>query len=333
MPAMPTFFDIVRLFRRSLWAAIVFFVLSLSPVFADDVYPYRVEPSTIEALKKGPNAQVYVYRQVIAMMKSEVPVSQANASSATSRVLVYGKYNSPRGMVDLEIRGDIRAGMLEIDFPIGRVDAVLFEWEENAASPDELKALKPRVRNLTFRETQGFRAVYLIERNLPYQLTVDIPYNPLTKNLMPPRPAFSQVAEFVKMIESREHGRAILEGNSTGLPSFITLDQEKNALVAGYLLNAVRWYTKDDRWEYVYDEDLKDIRHFPEVKTLLKSPGVKAFVETGGETRVKAFGGEKTGFSFTLLKDGGGRRLEATLIGRRVEIKPAPVPAGFPLKS
>jgi hypothetical protein len=302
------------------------FLVLAAPLFAspiDEVYAHRIDPSIIESMKKGPNAQVYAYRQIIAMIKSDTPVDSINFSTVNAHVLMYGKYNSPRGAVDIELRGAINDGLLEIEFPLGRVDAVLFDWEEAYARPDAIKGLKSRVHGLTFRESAGFRAVYTLERSFPYQLTVDIPYNPVTKNLMPPQPDFRDVANFVKAMESNEHSRAMLENNSTGLPAFVTGGGQSHALVAGYLLNTITWNGRDDRWEYAYDDDLKRVRNFPEIRRLLKEPEVKAFVQDG-ETRVKGFGGEKTGFSFALTKEGG-RRLDASLVGRRVIVKQAAV--------
>jgi hypothetical protein len=325
------FFSDIRRFRRRVLfpAATVFIALgaplcAAQPMPSDTVYPYRVEPSIIESIKKGPNAQVYAYRQIIAMLKSDTPMDAISYSTINAHVLMYGKYNSPRGVVDIELRGDIRDGVLEIDFPLGRVDAVLFEWEETAARPDALKSLKPRVRSLTFREVSGFRSIYSIERTLPYQLTVDIPYNPVTKNLMPPQPDFKDVAEFVKAVETNEHSKIMLANNATGLPAYITAGGETHTLVAGYLLNSVKWNGRDSRWEYAYEDELKRVKGFPEVRRLLKDPQVKAFVEDG-ETRVKGFGGEKTGYSFMLSKEDG-RRLDATIVGRRIVVKPVVTP-------
>lgn len=326
MTSLFTFHRLITCWRRdvvatSLLAATTLIAPGAYGAAIDQVYPHRVEPSLIESLKKGPNARVYAYRQIIAMLKSDTPIDAINFSTINAHVLMYGKYNSARGAVDLELRGEITDGVFEIDFPLGRVDAVLFDWEETAARPAAIRDLKPRVRNLTFRESAGFRALYSIARNFTYQLTVDFPYNPVTKNLMPPQPDFRDVAAFVKAAEKNEHSRIMLENNATGLPAYITSGGSAHSLVAGYLLNSVKWNGRQDRWEYVYDDSLKRVKGFREIRRLLKNPQVKAFVDDG-ETRVKGFGGEKTGFSFTLLKDGG-RRLEATLVGRRVIVKPA----------
>jgi len=297
----------------ALWAA---------PTGSDGIFPYRVEPSIIESIKKGPNASVFAYRHVIALMKSDVAIDSINFSTINAHVLMYGKYNSPRGAVDLELRGEVRNGLLEIDFPLGRVDALLFDWEEKAVRPEALKSFKPRVRSLTFRDAAGFRAIYSIERSFPYQLTVDTPYNPVTKGLMPPQPDFKMVAGFVKNLESNPHSRDLIANNASGLPTFITSGDEVMSLVAGYLLNSVKWSERAGRWDFSYDDNLKRVRSFPEIRRLLKNPDVRAFVD-GGETRVKGFGGDKTGYSFVLTKDGG-KKLEATLVGRRVLVK-APV--------
>lgn len=314
--------------KKSTFPLLIALALSLAaslraaPSGSDEIFPYRVEPSLIESMKKGPNASVFAYRHVIALMKSDVEIDSINFSTINAHVLMYGKYNSPRGAVDLELRGEVRNGLLEIDFPLGRVDALLFDWEEKAVRPEALKNLKPKVRSLTFRDSTGFRAIYSIERSFPYQLTVDTPYNPVTKSLMPPQPDFKMVAGFVKDLESNPHSRDLIANNASGLPTFITSGDEVTSLIAGYLLNSVKWSERDGRWDFAYDENLKRVKNFPEIRRLLKNPEVKAFVD-GGETRVKGFGGDKTGYSFVLTKDGG-KRLEATLVGRRIVVK-APV--------
>lgn len=285
----------------------------------DEIYPYRVEPSVIDSLKKGPNAEVYAYRHVIALMKSDRPIDSINFSTVNAEVFMYGKYNSPRGMVDLELRGEIRNGVFDIDFPLGRVDAVLFDWEEKAARPEPLKNFKPQMRSLVFRDTSGFRAIYAIQRDLTYDLTVDIPYNPVTKELMPPQPDFRAIAEFLKALETNKHSRDMIANNATGVPTYLGAGRENGTLVAGYLLNTVKWNERDHRWEYSYDDSVKHVRDYPEMRWLLKDPVVKSFVAKG-ETRVKAIGSEKTGFSFVLLSDDG-KRLEASLVGRRVIVK------------
>ena len=55
----------------------------------DQIYSYRVEPSVIDSLKKGPNAEVYAYRHVIALLKSDRPIDSVNYSTMNAEVFMY----------------------------------------------------------------------------------------------------------------------------------------------------------------------------------------------------------------------------------------------------
>ncbi|MBV9080527.1 MAG: hypothetical protein JO102_05350 [Elusimicrobia bacterium] len=289
-----------------------------------EAFPYRIDPSALDVLNKGVNATIYFERQIPALFRSDKAIDAVNASTISAHILMLGKYHSPRGNCDLALHGEVKQGTVEIEFPLGRVDAALFEWEEQAARPEALKALRPVVENLSFDEAIGFHAVYSLKRDFEYQLAAEIPYNPVTKNLMPSRPSFKDTASFIKALEGDSRARVILSNNATGLPNYVRAEDAANTLSAGYLMNNIKYDRRIGRYDYTYTDELKKLKSLSEVRTLLKDPNVKAFTGGAENFRLKVTGSEKTGFSFVLTGEGD-RRLEGTLIGRRVVVKGAPV--------
>jgi hypothetical protein len=310
------------LFRRNLLPLLVLAAFAAGGVArAAEPFPNRIDPSVLESAQKGPNAAVYFNREIPVLFRSDVPVDILNLSSATASVLMLGKYHSPRGTVDLEMHGRLQNGALEMDFPLSRLDAAMYEWEDVGAQPKGLKGLDANLRTLTFRDDAGFRGVYLVRKSIEYQLTVDVPYNSEKKTLMPPQPPYDRSAEFIRWLEKDVRSRAILENNTSGLPIFVSVAESTDTLAAGFLSDTIRWNMRTGRREFAYSESLNHLQRLPEIKRLLKDPQVKAFVEGTEPVAVKAIGSDDAGFSFSLSKEGG-RHLEATLVNKRVSVKP-----------
>ena len=301
--------------------AAVAVLVAVAPAPTADPFPNRIDPSVLESARKGPNAEVYFNREIPVLFRSDIPVDILNLSSATASVLMIGKYHSQDGTVDLELHGRLNNGVLDMDFPLSRLDAALYEWEDVGGQPKGLKGLNANLRTLTFRDDAGFRSVYLLKKSIEYQLTVDVPYSKEKKMLMPPQPPFDRSGEFVRWLEKDARSRTILGNNSSGLPVFVSAGDDADTLAAGFLSNTIRWNFRTGHREYGYAESLDHLKRLPEIRRLLKDPQIKAFVEGTEPVAVKALGSDDGGFSFTLSKEGG-RRLEATLVNKRVSVKP-----------
>ena len=269
--------------------------------------------------ERGPNAVIYFQRRVPILFRADRPVDILNLSSVTARILVLGKYHTSRATVDLEVHGTLRDGRFEIEFPLGRLDAVLLEWEQTGSAPAEFRGIDYVVRSLTFNEATGFKTIYAIRHGFDYLLTVFVPFNPVTLHVMPSIPNYGETARFVKAVEKDDRARAILAGNKTGLPSFLAAGDAVRSIVAGYLMNSARYDFMDSRWYYTYDDDLRRLMGQPEVRRLLREDEVRKFVDAGGDVRLKGNGDDRKGFLFALT-DASGRRLEARLLGRKITI-------------
>lgn len=286
---------------------------------SEDAYSYRLDPSVLSLAKMGPNATLYFNREVPVLLRADQSVDPISVSSATAGILMLGKYHSPSVSVDLELHGALQNGALEIPFPMGRLDAALFEWEELGAHPKELDGLGARLQSLTFRDNTGFRAVYSLKRKTEYQLTVDVPYKSDTQSLGEPDPSFRAAADFIRLLEKDARCRVILESNQTGLPVFVSAGDKPGSLAAGFLADTIR-RDAEDRREYAYTAPLSRVAGLPEVKRVLRDAAVKSFIAGAEDVLVKGIGSDEAGFQFTISKEGG-KRLEATLTGKKVVVK------------
>ncbi len=309
-----------RLFRRIALLLIPILGTGFSRILAADAFPNRLEPSVLESAKLGPNASVYVRREIPVLMRSDQAVNVLNFSSATAKILMLGKYHSPNGMLDLELQGSLQAGTLEIDLPMGKLDAALYEWEELLARSKDLDNLNAHLQGLTFKDTTGFRAIYHVKRSIEFQLTLDVPYNADTQTLGGPSPSFKAAADFIRYLEKDSRSRTILESNTSGLPVFVSAGDTTGSLAAGFLADTIRFDPVSGRREFGYTGRLSRLSQLPEVKRVIKDPAVKAFIDGPEDVLIKALGSDDAGFSFTISKEGG-KHIDATLLGKRVTLK------------
>ena len=144
----------------------------------------------------------------------------------------------------------------------------------------------------------------------------------MQKKLKMCRRSYEQLKQFVAAAESNEHGRLILENNTSGLPAFLILTGRGAASKRKYNIHHpmhdVTFSPADQQWSYTYSGELIMFARLPEIKRAQSDPAVRAFlVGATSPVRVTASGGPKTFFDCSFLREDG-KFLKVRVAGKNV---------------
>ena len=190
----------------------------------------------------------------------------------------------------------------------------------DASMESLLKDLKPVTQQLTFQEGHGFHWECLLQRKFTYKFLLDVGYDTNAKKIEDVSTELRQLKQFVAAAESNEHGRLILENNTSGLPAFLILTGRGASAKYNihHPMHDVTFTPADQQWGYAYTGELTMFARLPEIKRAQSDPAVRAFlVGATSPVRVTASGGPKTFFDCSFRGEDG-KVLKVRVEGKNV---------------
>ncbi len=301
--------------------------LSARPVFAheaDKKYEFIVSTGTLAKLLQGPNLVQFMRKKMPFVLKTEKEITELNMSSAASAGLLFGRYPSSRGMVDLELLAEVAKQQVEITYTPSQVDAIVYEWEETYSAPAALKGLNPSVSKLKFHQGEGLHYDALLKKKFGYLLSVDISYDENARKLADIMPELAEVKKFINAVEGDLHGRTIVENNRSGTPPLVffeKLTDGSDNIRLHHPMHDVLYDRKTKQFSYLYSDEIALVAKLPEVKRMLAVPEVKKFVlEKPESIQVRMEGSPTKGFIGVITRMESGGQIKVKMDRKKVTL-------------
>jgi len=285
-----------------------------------DSYSQKLSTTDLAGLTFGPNAQSLFSRQSVVLVRMTAPSDSVYSSTSSRNGVVVGKIPCPEGMVDVLLSASIEGKQVETNMAAGRLDAMIYQWEENYAVPSALKDLAPKFKELTFREGEGLTYRCNLKGSYPYSFRFTIPYDYGSGKLDDVGPALKDVRKFVRSAERDERGNILLSNNKSGLFVFLFYRPlEKGTEVrAHHPMHDLIWNSDTGLFRFSYVDAVSDVQRIPEIRRLMGEPKFRQFVEAHQGCQVKVAGSPEQGFDINVFDAEAGNRMRISVNGRKI---------------